>query len=166
MLSHNLGSYQDHLAALGAGMFRGLPNPTRDDGTRVQVSNPVDGLALFRSSKNKAAAWTFIEFAVSHAANSKWNEAAGAIPANTDAAKDPWIQRAESTRLAADALGDGRTHIVQLPYYLPDWNTISKAGNEPAFQKVLLGRMTAQAFLDTLAEQLNKAQAEWEQHAG
>ncbi|MFD6297557.1 ABC transporter substrate-binding protein, partial [Streptomyces sp. NPDC060235] len=164
MLSHNLGSYQDHLKALGAGTFRGVPNPAQDDGTRVQVSNPVDGLSLFKSGKNKAAAWKFIEFAVSAAENSKFNESAGQVPANTDAAKDQWIQRAEPTRLAAEALNGGSTKIVQLPYYLPDWNTISKADNEPNFQKVLLGKMSAKDFLDTLADQLNAAQADWKAH--
>ncbi|GHF02499.1 sugar-binding protein [Streptomyces spiralis] len=166
MLSHNLGSYQDHLKALGKDKFRGIPNPTMDDGTRVQVSNPVDGLGLFKASKNKAAAWKFIEFALSHEENSKFNESAGQVPANTDAAKDAWIQQSEPTKLAAEALNGANTKIVQLPYYLPDWNTISKADNEPNFQKVLLGKMTAKEFLDTLAEQLNKAQAEWKQQKG
>ncbi|MET8291053.1 ABC transporter substrate-binding protein [Streptomyces sp. NPDC048448] len=164
MLSHNLGSYQDHLKALGAGKFRGIPNPTQDDGTRVQVSNPVDGLSLFKSGKNKSAAWKFIEFAVSAAENSKFNESAGQVPANTDAAKDAWIQQAEPTKLAAEALNGADTKIVQLPYYLPDWNTISKADNEPNFQKLLLGKMSAKDFLDTLADQLNKAQADWKAH--
>ncbi|MEV0258099.1 sugar ABC transporter substrate-binding protein [Streptomyces sp. NPDC050732] len=163
MLSHNLGSYADHVKALGKDKFRGLPNPTTDAGVRVQVSNPVDGLGLFKSSKKKKAAWKFIEFAASHASNSKWNESAGAIPANTEAAKDGWVQKAETTKLAAAALNDGSTKIVQLPYYLPDWNTISKAENEPDFQKVLLGKMSAKDFLDSLAEQLNKAQAEWQE---
>ncbi|GAA3890088.1 sugar ABC transporter substrate-binding protein [Streptomyces lacrimifluminis] len=165
MLSHNLGSYQDHLKALD-GKFRGIPNPTQDDGTRVQVSNPVDGLGLFKSSKNKTASWKFIEFAVSHASNSKWNESAGAIPSNTEAAKDAWIQSAEATKLAAESLNSGTIKIVQLPYYLPDWNTISKADNEPNFQKVLLKKMSAKEFLDTLAEQLNAAQAEWNEQMG
>ncbi|MEU9442624.1 sugar ABC transporter substrate-binding protein [Streptomyces sp. NPDC048304] len=164
MLSHNLGSYQDHLKALGKDTFRGIPNPTLDDGTRVQVSNPVDGLSLFKSSKNKAAAWKFIEFALSHEENSKFNQSAGQVPANTDAAKDAWIQAAEPTKLAAEALNGGTTKIVQLPYYLPDWNTISKADNEPNFQKVLLGKMSAKDFLDTLADQLNKAQADWKKN--
>ncbi|RST01601.1 sugar ABC transporter substrate-binding protein [Streptomyces sp. WAC05374] len=163
MLSHNLGSYTDHVKALGKDKFAGIPNPTGDGGTRVQVSNPVDGLGLFRSSKNKAAAWKFIEFAVSHESNSKWNESAGAIPANTEAAADPWMKDAEATRLGAKALTDGSTTIVELPYYLPDWNKISKADNEPNFQKVLLGSMSAKEFADTLAEQLNAAQAEWKE---
>ncbi|MER6287365.1 ABC transporter substrate-binding protein [Streptomyces sviceus] len=166
MLNHNLGSYQDHVKALGAGKFRGIPQPVGSTGKRVQVSNPVDGLGVFKSSKNKDAAWKFIEFATSHAENSKFNKAAGQVPSNNDAAKDSWIAEAEPTKLAAAALTDGSTSIVQLPYYLPDWNTISKADNEPNFQKVLLGDMSAKDFLDTMAEQLNKAQAEWKEQNG
>ena len=64
----------------------------------------------------------------------------------------------------AEALGGAGTRIVQLPYYLPDWNTVSKAGNEPNFQKVLLGKLGAKSFLDGLAEQLNSAQADWKAH--
>ncbi|AIR97698.1 ABC transporter substrate-binding protein [Streptomyces glaucescens] len=163
MLNHNLGSYQDHVKAFGVGKFRGIPQPTGPGGKRVQVSNPVDGLGLFKNSKNKEAAWKFIEFALSHEENSKFNESAGQVPANMDAAKDPWVAKAEPTKLAAQVLSDGSTTIVQLPYYLPDWNTISKAENEPNFQKVLLGTMSAKKFLDGLAEQLNEAQAEWKQ---
>ncbi|MEU6380503.1 sugar ABC transporter substrate-binding protein [Streptomyces sp. NPDC046909] len=165
MLNHNLGSYQDHVKALGD-KFRGIPQPTGADGKRVQVSNPVDGLGLFKASKNKEAAWKFIEFAVSHAENSKFNESAGQVPANNEAASDAWISKAEPTKLAAAALTDGSTTIVQLPYYLPDWGTISKADNEPNFQKVLLGKMSAKDFLDTLADQLNDAQAEWKSQNG
>ncbi|WP_031082018.1 ABC transporter substrate-binding protein [Streptomyces sp. NRRL WC-3549] len=162
MLSHNLGSQQDHQKALGEGKFAGIPAPIGESGTRVQVSNPVDGLGLFRTGKNKNAAWKFIEFAASHESNSKWNESAGAIPANTEAAKDPWINETEATALAAKALTDGSTKIVDLPYYLPDWNNISKADNEPEFQKVLLGKTTAKAFLDKMAGELNEANKEWQ----
>ncbi|MCX4701786.1 sugar ABC transporter substrate-binding protein [Streptomyces sp. NBC_01352] len=166
MLNHNLGSYQDHVKAFGTDKFRGIPQPIGPSGKRVQVSNPVDGLGLFKTSKNKEAAWKFIEFATSHAENSKFNESAGQVPANNDAAKDAWVQKAEPTKLAAEALSDDSTTIVQLPYYLPDWGTISKSDNEPNFQKVLLGKMSEKDFLDTLAEQLNTAQAEWNEQKG
>ena len=166
MLNHNLGSYQDHVKALGVDKFRGIPQPIGASGKRVQVSNPVDGMGVFKSSKNKDAAWKFIEFATSAAENSKFNQNAGQVPSNNDAAKDAWISKAEPTKLAAAALTDGSTTIVQLPYYLPDWNTISKADNEPNFQKVLLGDMSAKDFLDTMADQLNKAQAEWKEQNG
>ncbi|MGW8061316.1 ABC transporter substrate-binding protein [Streptomyces ziwulingensis] len=166
MLNHNLGSYQDHVKALGVEKFRGIPQPVGASGKRVQVSNPVDGLGIFKSSKNKEAAWKFVEFAASAEQNSKFNESAGQVPSNTEAAKDEWIQQAEPTKLAAEALNDGSTTIVQLPYYLPDWNTISKADNEPNLQKVLLGKMSAKSFLDTMAEELNEAQAEWNEQMG
>ncbi|MEU9559546.1 ABC transporter substrate-binding protein [Streptomyces fumanus] len=166
MLNHNLGSYQDHVKAFGTDRFRGIPQPVGSTGKRVQVSNPVDGLGLFKSSKNKEAAWKFIEFATSHEQNSKFNESAGQVPANNDAAKDAWISEAEPTKLAAEALTDGSTTIVQLPYYLPDWNTVSKADNEPNFQKVLLGKMSAKDFLDGMADELNAAQAEWDEQKG
>lgn len=161
MLMHNLASYQDHVKSLGKEKFKGLPYPAQESGERVQVSNPVDGLGLFKNSKNKAAAWKFIEFAASHKSNSAWNESAGSIPANIDAASDDWIQQAEPTAAAMKALSDGSTKIVDLPYYLPDWNTISKSGNEPNFQKVLLGDMSAKEFADKVAGELNAAQAEW-----
>ncbi len=166
MLNHNLGSYQDHVKAFGVDKFRGIPQPTGPGGKRVQVSNPVDGLGLFKSSKNKDAAWKFIEFALSHEQNSKFNESAGQVPANNEAAQDSWISEAEPTKLAAAALTDGSTTIVQLPYFLPDWNTISKTDNEPAFQKVMDGQTSAKEFLDALADQLNKAQAEWSEQKG
>ncbi|WP_329208821.1 sugar ABC transporter substrate-binding protein [Streptomyces sp. NBC_00683] len=166
MLNHNLGSYQDHVSTLGADKFRGIPQPELADGTRVMVSNPVSGLGLFKSSENKAAAWKFIEYAASHAANSKFSESAGLIPANEEAAGDPWIDTSETTKLGAEALFSGDTKIVQLPYYLPDWNTLSKADSEPNFQKVLLGKMSAEEFLGSLAERLNEAQAEWKQQQG
>ncbi|TDC60707.1 ABC transporter substrate-binding protein [Streptomyces hainanensis] len=167
MLQHNLGSYPDHVAAFGADGVAGVPMPADDaNGAHTFVSNPVDGLGVFRSSENKEAAWRFVEFAVSHEMNSLWNESAGQIPANTEALADPWIAAAPPTAAAVDALSDEATTIVQLPYYLPDWNNISKADTEPNFQRLLLGEITAQEFADDLAERLNEAQAEWREYRG
>ncbi|GAA3648615.1 ABC transporter substrate-binding protein [Streptomyces fenghuangensis] len=167
MLQHNLGSYTDHVKAFGEEKIGGLPMPpSSEGGPRTLVSNPVDGMGLFKSSENKAAAWKFIEFAASAEMNSLWNESAGAIPAHTDAADDEWINKAEPTKAAMESLDDPNTKIVQLPYYLPDWNSISKADTEPNFQKLLLGQMTAEEFADDLANRLNEAQAEWSEQKG
>ncbi|RKN03655.1 ABC transporter substrate-binding protein [Streptomyces radicis] len=164
MLQHNLGSYADHVAAFGEDGVAGLPMPTSEEGgPHTFVSNPVDGLGLFRSSDNKEAAWRFIEFAVSHEMNSRWNESAGQIPSNLQALEDPWIAEAPPTRAAVEALSDENTTIVDLPYHLPDWNNISKADTEPNFQRLLLGEMSAQEFADDLAERLDEAQAEWQE---
>ncbi|MGW7600323.1 ABC transporter substrate-binding protein [Streptomyces antimycoticus] len=167
MLQHNLGSYVDHVRLLGKEKIAGIPlPPSRAGAPRTIVSNPVDGLGLFKASKNKAAAWKFIAFAASPEMNSLWNEDVGAIPANVGAADDDWIAEAPPTKAALESLNDPRTKVVQLPYYLPDWNNISKADNEPGFQKVLLGKMTAKAFCDKVADELNAAQADWQKHQG
>jgi multiple sugar transport system substrate-binding protein len=164
MLLHNLGSYPDHVKAFGADKIKGIPLPPSAEGSpRTIVSNPVDGLGLFKSSKNKTAAWKFIEFAASHEMNSLWNEEAGSIPANTDASGDAWIAEAEPVKAAMESLNDPGTKVVQLPYYLPDWNSISKADSEPDFQKLLLGEMSAKEFADKLADKFNAAQEEWKQ---
>ena len=167
MLQHNLGSYADHVRLLGKEKIAGIPlPPSRAGAPRTIVSNPVDGLGLFKASKNKAAAWKFIAFAASPEMNSLWNEDVGAIPANVGAADDDWIAEAPPTKAALESLNDPRTKVVQLPYHLPDWNNISKADNEPGFQKVLLGEMTAKAFCDKVADELNAAQADWQKHQG
>ena len=164
MLQHNLGSYQDHVKSLGLDKVAGVPLPPAKPGAaRTIVSEPVDGIGLFKSSKNKAAAWKFIEFATSHEMNTYWNEQAGQVPANTLAVDDDWIQEAPATRDAFKAMDDPNTKIIQLPYYLPEWNSLSKATSEPDFQKVLLKKMTSKEFLDKLADQLNTAQSEWRQ---
>ncbi|MGW5349565.1 ABC transporter substrate-binding protein [Streptomyces sp. NPDC004031] len=165
MLQHNLGSYNDHVKAFGKDGIEGvtLP-PSQDGGVRTIVSNPVDGLGLFKSSTNKSAAWKFIEFAASAQMNSLWNRSAGAIPANTGAAHDAWINDARPTKTAMESLDDPGTKIVQFPYYLPDWNNITKADTEPDFQKVLLGKMTAKDFAEELAGKINDAQADFLAH--
>lgn len=166
MLQHNLGSYQDHVKAFGKDKVDGVTMPpAQDGGVRTLVSNPIDGLGLFKSSKNKAAAWKFMEFAASAEMNSMWAEAAGQIPANTGAAEDQWINDAKPTKNAMEALNDPNTKIVQFPYYLPDWNNITKADTEPEFQKLLLGKISAKQFADGLADKLNAAQADFKQHS-
>ena len=163
MLNHNLGSYQDHVKALGVDKFRGIPQPdVGPDGKRVQVSNPVDGLGLFKSSKNKDGRLEVHRVRDLARGELQVQRVRGADAVQQRRrARTRGSTKAEPTKLAAEALSDGSTTIVQLPYYLPDWNTISKTDNEPNFQKVLLGTMSAKDFLDTLAEQLNEAQAEW-----
>ncbi|MFC5031429.1 ABC transporter substrate-binding protein [Streptomyces sp. DSM 41987] len=165
MLQHNLGSYTDHVKAFGKDRIDGIPlPPSTDGGVRTVVSNPVDGLGLFKSGTNKAAAWKFIEFAASAEMNSLWNESAGAIPANTGTAGDKWITDAKPTKAAMDSPNDPKTKIVQFPYYLPDWNSITKADSEPDFQKLLLGKTSAKDFADKLADKLNAAQADYKKH--
>ncbi|MBX6766020.1 MAG: sugar ABC transporter substrate-binding protein [Actinomadura rubrobrunea] len=163
MMQHNLGSYGDHKKALGEGKFAGVPLPALPDGTRVVVSNPIGGTAVYKSSKHKDAAWKFAEFVSSKETTAYWSREQGQIPANTEAAAEPWIKENPTLDTAIKVMSDPKTKLVQLPYYLPEFNSMTKAEAEPQFQKVLLGRLTPQAFLDELAKKFTEAEAKYRQ---
>ncbi|ETK35752.1 ABC transporter substrate-binding protein [Microbispora sp. ATCC PTA-5024] len=166
MMHHNLGSYNDHVKAHGADKIGAFALPVGPSGKRTVVANPVDGFAVFRNSEHKDAAWKFVDFLVSKEANSYWNSKTGQIPANTDAQQDTWVASLPHLKTAVDTLADPGTAVVSPPYYLPQFSSITKADTEPLFQKVLLGQMKPQAFLDTLARKLTDAQAEWKKAHG
>jgi multiple sugar transport system substrate-binding protein len=161
MMHHNLGSYNDHVKAFGADKIDAFPMPVGASGKRTIVANPVDGFAVFKNSTNKDAAWKFVDFLVSKESNSYWNQQTGQIPANKDAQADAWLGERPYLKNAVQVLGDPGTVVVSPPYYLPQFSSITKADSEPLFQKVLLGQMKPQEFLDTLAGKLTEAQAEW-----
>jgi multiple sugar transport system substrate-binding protein len=166
IMQHNLGSYNDHVKALGAEKVAAFPVPKSDQGYRTVVSNPVAGIGVFASGKNKDAAFKFAEFAASKAMNSYWAEKTGVLPANTEVRDEPWLAKQQHIAEAVKVLTDSSTKVVQLPYYLPEFNSITKTDTEPLFQKVLLGQMSARDFLDQFAAKFTDAQAKHKQRTG
>ncbi len=166
MMHHNLGSYNDHVKVHGADRIGAFPLPVGPTGRHTVVANPVDGFAVFRNSEHKAAAWKFVEFLVSAESNGYWNRRTGQIPANTEAQGDAWVAELPHLKAAVDTLNDPDTAVVSPPYHLPRFSSITKADTEPLFQKVLLGRLKPQEFLDVLARKLTDAQAEWKRARG
>ena len=98
--------------------------------------------------------------------NSYWSEKTGVLPANTEVNDEPWLTKLQHLTVASKVLNDPSTKVVQLPYYLPEFNAITKTDTEPLFQKVLLGDMTPKEFLDTMAAKLTEAQAGYKQRNG
>ncbi|MBY8853159.1 extracellular solute-binding protein, partial [Saccharothrix sp. MB29] len=129
---------------------------------RTVVPNPTDGFAVFNNSENQDAAWKFAEFLTSAESNSYWNEKVGQIPANTDVRSAEWIDKAAHVKMALGVLEDPATVLVPAPVYLPQYSSITKTDSEPQYQKVLLGELSAQQFLDDMAKKLTEAQKEWE----
>jgi multiple sugar transport system substrate-binding protein len=166
IMQHNLGSYNDHVKALGKDKVAAFAVPKSDNGARTIVSNPVSGIGVFASGKNKDAAFKFAEFAASKAMNSYWAEKTGVLPANTEVSGEPWLAGQQHIAEATKALTDSSTKVVQLPYYLPEFNAITKTDTEPLFQKVLLGNMSAKDFLDQFAAKFTDAQAKFKQRNG
>lgn len=162
MMHHNLGSTADVMKALGPERVSAMPLPKGPSGKRTVVPNPTDGFAVFKGSENRDAAWKFVEFLTSAESNGYWNEKVGQIPANTEVRGAEWIQKNPAVKMALGVLEDPATVLVPAPVYLPEYSSITKTDTEPLYQKVLLGQMPAQEFLDQLAEKLTTAQQEWE----
>lgn len=162
MMHHNLGSTADVMKALGPERVSAMPLPKGPSGKRTVVPNPTDGFAVFKGSKNREAAWKFVEFLTSAESNGYWNEKVGQIPANTDVRGAEWIQKNPAVKMALGVLEDPATVLVPAPVYLPEYSSITKTDTEPLYQKVLLGQMSAQEFLDQLAAKLTTAQQDWE----
>ncbi|MCG8926323.1 sugar ABC transporter substrate-binding protein [Lentzea sp. CC55] len=162
MMHHNLGSTADVMKALGPERVAAMPLPKGPSGKRTVVPNPTDGFAVFKGSRNPDAAWKFVEFLTSAESNGYWNEKVGQIPANTDVRGAEWIQKNAAVKMALGVLEDPATVLVPAPVYLPEYSSITKTDTEPLYQKVLLGQMSAQDFLDQLAAKLTTAQQDWE----
>ncbi|SDO34347.1 ABC transporter substrate-binding protein [Lentzea jiangxiensis] len=162
MMHHNLGSTADVMKALGPERVAAMPLPKGPSGKRTVVPNPTDGFAVFKGSRNPDAAWKFVEFLTSAESNGHWNEKVGQIPANTDVRGAEWIQKNAAVKMALGVLEDPATVLVPAPVYLPEYSSITKTDTEPMYQKVLLGQMSAQEFLDQLAAKLTTAQQDWE----
>ncbi|WP_431677699.1 ABC transporter substrate-binding protein [Kitasatospora sp. KL5] len=164
MVHHNLGSTKDVKTALGD-KVAGMLLPAGPNGTSI-LANPVDGFGLFKNSKHKDEAWAFMEFLDSHASNSYWNENVGQIPANTEAYADEWYAKSGITKQAGDALNSTSARLVQPPVHLPQYSKITKTDAEPAFQKVLLGKMSAADFAKSVADAFTKAQQTYQSKNG
>jgi multiple sugar transport system substrate-binding protein len=164
MMHHNLGSYTDHVKALGGPNVAAVPLPMGAAGHYTVVDNPVDGFVIFKSSAHQSADWKFVQFLVSKQSNSYWNQMAGEIPANTGASTDAWAQREAPIKMTSEVLSDPATTTIEPPYYLPQFSSITKTDMAPLFQKVLLGQLSAQAFATRFALEMTKAQQDWRAH--
>jgi multiple sugar transport system substrate-binding protein len=164
MLHHNLGDYAQLMKSLGPDKVGAFLFPPAADGRATVVPNPIDGFGVFKGGAHQDAAWKFVEFLASPAANSYWNEHIGEIPANLQAQKDAWVGANAPISQAAALLADPGTRVVNPPTYLPQYSSITKAKTEPLFQEVLLGRLSAQEFLTTFADLMNTAEQDWKAH--
>lgn len=159
MMSHNLGSYQDNVKALGADNILGLQPFPSEAGPVTEAGFSVTGNAIFKAGKHKDAAWKFIEYFLSPEGNAYWNKEGGQLPSNLEVAKQPWLQAQQPMKAATDALNDPETVVLHEPWYLPEYDSIAKTQLEPEWQKVLQGKLTAKAFLDEAASSFTEAEA-------
>jgi len=166
MMQHNLGSYADHMKALGASKFAGVSMPIGPSGTPVQVFPGDNGPAVFAKSAHQDAAWKFAEFAGSATEDGYWNQQAQQIPANTDAQNQAWVKKNAAMQNTLQRLDDPKAIVIEDPHYLPDFGNIMDVDMAPLWQKVLDGSMSSQAFVTKWAQEFTTAEKNYKSHNG
>jgi len=163
-MHHNLGSFQDHIKALGADNVAGVQPFPDSDGVITATRPAISGLGILQASESKAAAWEFVKY-MSTTGNSPWAEAVGQVPANLKAAQAPWVQDSQPLRAIITTSENPKTQYVQLPVFLPDWGTIAKTEMEPDLQAVLQGTLPVKDFASKYADRFEKALTEYKTFA-
>ncbi|GIP61236.1 ABC transporter substrate-binding protein [Paenibacillus woosongensis] len=164
MLQHNLGSYGEHTKAFGANAaeFKASPLPKSQQGYRVITGGDNVGLAIFKSSKHKDAAWKFLTFLASEESQNYWNQNIGQMPTHIDSLNSDWVKSSQHILALSEAIADPATKVLIPPIYLPDYSSIQLNVLEPGFQSVLLGKVSPQDFLDEWAQAMEAALAEYQ----
>lgn len=161
-LTHSIGSYPTILEALDPEQVAvTLPYPG-ENGTQV-ISQLTTGFGMFASSEHKEAAQKFLEFTMGEEGNSFWAEASGYMPGNTAVADEPWVAESKALAAAAEARSNTSAVPLNVPYYLPEWTSITGTDMLPDWQAVLQGNMTVEDFCAKYATALTEAQKRYEE---
>lgn len=158
MLCHNLGSAEANYAAFDndEGKVLAIPYFKSKTGKIVIPSFKTGGNMMMAEAKHKEEAWIFLQWLAEAGQDSAYHELMAAIPINTEAQKDDWIQNVSYMKMGADMYQNPDVVFCIFPYYLPNFANIENNYVLPNMQKVMLGELSAQEFLDGWAEELQK----------
>jgi multiple sugar transport system substrate-binding protein len=161
MLSHSIGSYPTHVAALGADKVAAVaPFPSKS-GKSVLSGRMTTGFAMFKASEHQEAAWKFLEYTMSAEGNSFWAQKSGYLPGNLEVAKEPWVTENPAMQTSIKAVENKDAVVLEQPFYLPEFNSITTTEMLPEWQRVLQGELSVKEFLTQAAEKLTKAQQKY-----
>jgi len=160
-LSHSIGSYPTLLQSMTPDQIGvTVPFPA-EDGTQV-LGLLTTGFAMFQSSKHPEEAWKFLEFTMSQEGDSFWAQASGYIPGNIAVADEQWVQDSPALAAAIAAGANEKAVPMNVPYYLPEYSSITGTDMLPDWQLVLQGELSVQDFLTKYATAMNEAQQRYE----
>jgi multiple sugar transport system substrate-binding protein len=162
MIMHNLGSYPQHIQALGKDAVGAVTLPALSGGKHVLLNSAYISAMVFKGSKHQDAAWKFAAYLASADSVSYFNQKIGQIPPNTKVAGQQWVQDNVGIQNALATQRQSTTTLVNPPWQLPDYTSI-EAQMEPEFQKVLLGQVSASTFAGDLAGKLTTSKRQYDQ---
>jgi multiple sugar transport system substrate-binding protein len=164
MIFHSLGSYNQHMQALGADKFGALPMPALASGGHVLVGGRYELLQVFKGSAHPAEAFKFASYIASPASVSYWNQEIGQIPPNKAVYGAAWVKKNFAIEALVKTTDETNTVTITPPFYLPDYDAL-QTEMEPTFQKVLTGNQSAESFATTMAANYTTARQQYEQAA-
>jgi multiple sugar transport system substrate-binding protein len=162
MIMHNLGSYPQHVQALGKDAVGAVTLPALSNGKHVLLNSPNISAMVFKGTKHADAAWKFAAFLASADSVSYFNEKIGQIPPNEKVASAQWVKDNTGIQNALATQKANTTTLVNPPWALPDYSAI-ESQMEPSLQKMLLGQVTPQAFASDLANRLTTSKKQYDQ---
>ena len=141
----NLGEFRRRLPPELQDTWMTAPVPAPDSvewpGTSLAGGS---SLALFRASKQKDAAWRFVEFLSQPEVQTRFYALSGDLPARTAS----WNDASLSGDVKARAFRDQLAHVTPLPR-VPEWEQIAQKIAED-LEAAIRGRETIQASLKNL----------------
>ncbi|MBS3180328.1 MULTISPECIES: ABC transporter substrate-binding protein [unclassified Pseudoclavibacter] len=162
MLSHSIGSYPTMLQTLEPEQIAVNTPYEADNGVEV-IGRLTTGFAMFEQSEKKEAASKFLEFTMGQEGNSFWAEASGYIPGNTAVFEDQWVQDNPAISAAIASSQNPDAVSMNVPYYLPEWTSITGTDMLPDWQRVLQGQMTVTEFCTKWADSLTEANERYQE---
>lgn len=160
---HNLGSAKSMETAFEGdySKFQAAVFPASENGSVVHAGLMPLGLSMNSQSKNKDAVWKVMQLYLSKEVNTKYCELYGEIPANTEAAKDPFFTESPYMSVGVKIETDNNIKFNDTPYYLPTYSNI-QTDMETNIQAVMSGKMTPQEMLDKWAAALEEAYKDYQ----
>jgi len=159
---HNLGSAKSMVTAFQSdySKFQAAVFPESVQGYVVHAGLMPLGLSMNSQSKNKDAVWKVMQLYLSKEVNTKYCQLYGEIPANTEAAKDPFFSESPYMSVGVKIETDKTIKFNDTPYYLPTYSNI-QSDMEANIQAVMSGKMTPQKLLDNWAAALEEANSDY-----
>ena len=157
---HNLGSYENQRQAFTPDQYAFTHFPVAKNGKLTAMVETAKSVSIVSTTEYPDECWEFIKHHVSMQNVSDYNEAVGELPARIDSSAQGWMEKApHMTELPAYAATEKLT--VSIPTYIPDYNSIQNEYAVPAFQEMLVGKISPEDFLDGWAEKIETAYEEY-----
>ncbi|MDR6123105.1 multiple sugar transport system substrate-binding protein [Bacillus sp. SLBN-46] len=147
------------------GTYEIIPIPKSPSGKNFNHFGSTAAYAISSKSKQKEAAWEFIEFMSSPEMNLEYSKRNGMLPIYTESYKDPFFSEG-AIKGFAEQMADPEIVYVNWADYLKEQSQFIGTYAVEQVQNYLLNKQSAEETLKNLNDFLEKAQQRYEKEEG